>query len=284
MIEFSEKQWALILGGSSGFGLATAKKLARHGMSVCVVHRDRRGAMSRIGEGFKEIEAHGHGFIALNLDALSDAGRESALDSLGEALGSSGRVRLLMHSIAFGNLKPLAPVPDDRHRSSSIAALAQKLEIDPERLRGELLALGVWGPVAFLAVFAFVQPLGLSGNLLILGGALVWPAPWAFALGLVGATAGQSMGFLFFRYMARDWAQGRMPKRLARYEQALSSTPLRTVFILRLITFTWPPTAALLGVSGIRFVPMLAMTVIGLVPGVALDVWVGAGVIEWIFG
>lgn len=157
-------------------------------------------------------------------------------------------------------------------------------DIEPERMRGELLALGVWGPVAFLAVFAFVQPLGLSGNLLILGGALVWPAPWAFALGLVGATAGQSTGFLFFRYIAHDWAQGRMPKRLARYERALSSTPLRTVLILRLITFTWPPAAALLGVSGIRFFPMLAMTVIGLVPGVALDVWVGAGVIEWIFG
>ena len=47
MIRFESRQWALVLGGSSGFGLATARKLARHGMSVCVVHRDRKGSMAR---------------------------------------------------------------------------------------------------------------------------------------------------------------------------------------------------------------------------------------------
>ncbi|MGH7860415.1 MAG: SDR family NAD(P)-dependent oxidoreductase, partial [Candidatus Binatia bacterium] len=45
---FEPDDWAIILGGSSGFGLATAKRLAREGMSLCIVHRDRRGAMSRI--------------------------------------------------------------------------------------------------------------------------------------------------------------------------------------------------------------------------------------------
>ena len=41
--EFKEKkEWALILGGSSGLGLATAKKLARHGMNICIVHRNSR--------------------------------------------------------------------------------------------------------------------------------------------------------------------------------------------------------------------------------------------------
>ncbi len=65
---------------------------------------------------------------------MSDAGRQSALDALGDALASSGRVRLLMHSIAFGNLKPLAPVPENTLRSDSINALALKLEMEPERL------------------------------------------------------------------------------------------------------------------------------------------------------
>ena len=47
-MRFSADHWALILGGSSGFGLAAAKKLAACGMSVAVVHRDRRGAMGPI--------------------------------------------------------------------------------------------------------------------------------------------------------------------------------------------------------------------------------------------
>ena len=40
---FDKDEWALILGGSSGFGLATAHKLSEEGLNVCVVHRDRRG-------------------------------------------------------------------------------------------------------------------------------------------------------------------------------------------------------------------------------------------------
>src|SRR3954447_12746347 len=109
-IQFDSNQWALILGGSSGFGLATAQKLARHGMNVCVVHRDRRGAMVGIEQEFEKIRATNVGFLAINGDALSAEGRKGALDTLAERMGGDGRVRLLMHSIAYGNLKPIAPV------------------------------------------------------------------------------------------------------------------------------------------------------------------------------
>jgi len=109
MREHNRDCWALILGGSSGFGLATAKKLAAEGMSVCVVHRDRRGSMDRIEKDFEEIRSRGRGFLALNLDALSPEGVATTLRELREAMGVQGRVRLLLHSIAFGNLKPIAP-------------------------------------------------------------------------------------------------------------------------------------------------------------------------------
>jgi NAD(P)-dependent dehydrogenase (short-subunit alcohol dehydrogenase family) len=113
VIRFEEDQWAVILGGSSGFGLAAAKSLSRHGMSVCVVHRDRRGAMERIEPHFDEIREHGHGFLALNLDALSERGRDEALDALEERLAKGGRIRVLLHSIAYGNLKGIVPPAGD---------------------------------------------------------------------------------------------------------------------------------------------------------------------------
>lgn len=111
MNEFTPDEWALILGGSSGFGLATARAVARRGMSVCIVHRDRRGAMPRIEADFAEIRSHGGGFLSLNLDALGPEGRATALDALVEATALGGKVRMLLHSIALGNLKPIAPVP-----------------------------------------------------------------------------------------------------------------------------------------------------------------------------
>jgi NAD(P)-dependent dehydrogenase (short-subunit alcohol dehydrogenase family) len=107
-MHFSSRCWALILGGSSGFGLATARKLAHHGMSLCVVHRDRRGALPPIEAAFAEIRTAGGNLISFNADALDGDVRNRVLDQLRDAMGEQGRVRVLLHSIAFGNLKPIA--------------------------------------------------------------------------------------------------------------------------------------------------------------------------------
>jgi len=106
---FTRDDWALILGGSSGFGLATAQKLAENGMSVCIVHRDRRGAMARIEPEFEKIRSTGARLLTFNTDALAAEQRDRVLDALAEAAGADGRVKALLHSIAFGNLKLLAP-------------------------------------------------------------------------------------------------------------------------------------------------------------------------------
>ena len=129
---FSPHEWALILGGSSGFGLATAHKLSEHGLNLCVVHRDRRGAMSRIEPEFDRIRDRGVSLVTYNKDALNKEVRSEILDGLAEVLGVDGRVRVLLHSIAFGNLKvigPEAPVSEVARRR-----LAEELGVEETRL------------------------------------------------------------------------------------------------------------------------------------------------------
>ncbi len=109
MIKFNSDYWAIIIGGSSGFGLATAKKLAEHGMNLCIVHRDRRGTMPKIEPAFNTLKATGVQVLTFNLDGLSVDGRTRVLDNLSDTLGQNGRVRMLLHAVAFGNLKLLAP-------------------------------------------------------------------------------------------------------------------------------------------------------------------------------
>lgn len=109
MTRFSRKQWALILGGSSGFGFASAKGLANQGMSVAVLHRDRRSVMDDVEARFDCVRRTGVGFLGFNADALATDVRERVLAEIAAELGSEGRIRLLLHSIAWGNLKPLAP-------------------------------------------------------------------------------------------------------------------------------------------------------------------------------
>lgn len=110
-IRFEASNWAVILGGSSGFGYAAAARLARAGMSVAVIHRDRRGAMPAISERFERIRALGVELLTFNLDALAPEAQALVVTELKERLSSHGRVRLLLHSIAYGNLKPLVAQP-----------------------------------------------------------------------------------------------------------------------------------------------------------------------------
>jgi NAD(P)-dependent dehydrogenase (short-subunit alcohol dehydrogenase family) len=131
---FPTDWWAVILGGSSGFGLATAHKLAAHGMNLCLVHRDRRGAMARIEPEFEKLRATGVAVRTWNADALDADARSQILGELAKTLGEGGRVRLLLHSIAFGNLKLLASETPSPARAT--AALAAELGVDEERLRG----------------------------------------------------------------------------------------------------------------------------------------------------
>lgn len=132
MFAFDSDYWALILGGSSGFGMAAARKLAGHGMNVCIVHRDRKGAMARIQPSFDALRATGVGVATFNLDALSAEGRAVVLDELAARLGETGRVRMVLHSIAFGNLKLLAPhTPSSRAREAR-EKIAKDLRIAPD--------------------------------------------------------------------------------------------------------------------------------------------------------
>ena len=112
MIRFPDDHWSVILGGSSGFGFAAALKLASHGMNICIVHRDRRGAMKRIAPMFDRIRAKGVRLMTINTDALAQEGRLTVLESLSDRLGESGKIRMILHSVAFGNLKLLVPFDD----------------------------------------------------------------------------------------------------------------------------------------------------------------------------
>lgn len=124
---FGADDWALVLGGSSGFGLATAHKLAAHGMNLCLVHRDRRATVRKVQPEFDKLRSAGIELLTLNVDALSEEGRCGVLDQLAGLLGD-GRVRVLLHSVAFGNLKLLAP---ERPRPARGAAeLARALGVE----------------------------------------------------------------------------------------------------------------------------------------------------------
>lgn len=108
MKKFKEQNsWAIILGGSSGLGLASAKKLAKHSINICIIHRDRKSDLNKIKKVFDEIINEGVKFVSYNLDALNPEKRKEIISGIKKELGKRGKVKILLHSIAKGNLKPM---------------------------------------------------------------------------------------------------------------------------------------------------------------------------------
>lgn len=101
------EEWALILGGSSGLGLATAKKLAKHGFNILVVHRDRRVDFQVIEEEFKSITLNNIRLKSYHIDATNMERRMATIKEIYGELGQNGRIKVLVHSIAKGNLKAM---------------------------------------------------------------------------------------------------------------------------------------------------------------------------------
>jgi len=104
-----KQPWALILGASSGFGEATALELARAGMNIFGVHMDRRDKLQRVTDLQQKIHEFGRESHFVNNNAALDDTRQECVEELTRRMADPpGTLRVLMHSLAFGSLRPLA--------------------------------------------------------------------------------------------------------------------------------------------------------------------------------
>lgn len=103
-----KKNWALILGASSGFGGATALELAKNGISIFGVHFDRAATMPQVQELIDKIKSHGVDAVFFNINAADPESRDKTLDEIKETVSKEKEsfIKVLMHSLAFGSLGP----------------------------------------------------------------------------------------------------------------------------------------------------------------------------------
>jgi enoyl-[acyl-carrier protein] reductase III len=105
----SKQPWALVLGASSGFGAATSLELAKAGMNVFGVHLDRRDKLPGVDELQAKIRETGREAVFWNVNASDDQYRTETVEKMRARLSGEprGTLRVLLHSLAFGSLKPL---------------------------------------------------------------------------------------------------------------------------------------------------------------------------------
>ncbi len=101
-VDFAPGLWGVILGGSSGFGLAAAHKLAQHGMNLCLVHRAGLEALPRIEPEFEKIRGAGVKLLVFDADAFEPGRRAELVGELAGALGGGVGAERQVDRIVLG--------------------------------------------------------------------------------------------------------------------------------------------------------------------------------------
>jgi NAD(P)-dependent dehydrogenase (short-subunit alcohol dehydrogenase family) len=164
----AKRKWALVLGASSGFGEAASLALARAGRNVFGVHLDRRSTLPNVERIMGEIGKAGVRAEFFNVNAADAERRAETLAAMGRVLEeekSPHGVDVLLHSLAFGTLKPfLAASPSE---ALSKAQMEMTLDVMAHSLvywTRNLLAAGMMGEGSH--VFAMTSA----------GGHRIWPS------------------------------------------------------------------------------------------------------------
>jgi NAD(P)-dependent dehydrogenase (short-subunit alcohol dehydrogenase family) len=166
-----EPGWCLVLGASSGFGAASARAFARAGLDVFGVHLDRRATLPQAESVRKDVEQSGRRARFFNVNAADAEQRDKVVREIGESVEEGPAVRVLLHSLAFGALKPL--VAEDPKQAATLAQLTMTLQVMATTLiewTQSLLAAGLLERRARL--FAMTSE----------GGRRAWPAYGPVAL------------------------------------------------------------------------------------------------------
>ena len=122
---YFDGKWALILGASSGFGEAASNKLAQAGLNICGVHLDRKSTQANAERIESEIKQMGRKTLFVNMNASDEEKRKECLGRLKEM--AAGKVHVLMHSLAFGALKPF--ISTDPSETLSKAQIEMTLDV-----------------------------------------------------------------------------------------------------------------------------------------------------------
>ncbi|MEM9693956.1 MAG: VTT domain-containing protein [Myxococcota bacterium] len=133
---------------------------------------------------------------------------------------------------------------------------------------------GPYGPGLYIALYVGTELINVPSMLMVVVAGLIWPLHIAIPTAYAGSLAAGSIVFSIARVIIRgafgDVLRKKMPAALEKYDEALATRGIRTVALIRFLTFLSPVMHWVLAASRVSFRDMFIGSAVGLLPGVVM--------------
>ncbi|MGD0074934.1 MAG: TVP38/TMEM64 family protein [Candidatus Binataceae bacterium] len=147
---------------------------------------------------------------------------------------------------------------------------------DPQRIKAEVLRLGIWGPIGFILMFAVGPSLLVPGAIMTIAGGLAFGTVWGAVYAIVGADIGALVAFAIGRSLGKGFVERLIGDRFGHLLHKIARNGFHIILYLRFFPIIpYNALNLLAGASPIAFRDYFWASMIGMIPGTILFAFLG---------
>ncbi len=147
---------------------------------------------------------------------------------------------------------------------------------DPRLVKAEVLSWGVWGPIAFVLLYAIGPSFLVPGAVMTIAGGLAFGALWGSVYSILGADLGALVAFAAGRFLGKSFVQWVVGPRFDHLAKRLERQGFYIILYLRIFpVIPYNALNLLAGAAPISFRDYFWASMIGMIPGTILFAFLG---------
>lgn len=147
---------------------------------------------------------------------------------------------------------------------------------NPQLIKTEVLSWGAWGPIGFMALYAFGPSLLVPGAVMTLAAGLAFGTIWGSVYSVIGADLGALVAFAAGRFLGKGFVNRLLGGRFGETLDKIARNGFQIILYLRVFPIIpYNALNLLAGASPITFKDYFWASMIGMVPGTILFAFLG---------
>ena len=147
---------------------------------------------------------------------------------------------------------------------------------NPRLVKVEVTRWGVWGPIAFILLFALGPSFLVPGAVMTIAGGLAFGALWGAVWSIIGSDLGALVAFAAGRFLGRSFVRKFVGERFQTLMERLARNGFYIILYLRIVpVIPYNALNLLAGASPIEFRDYFWASAIGILPGTILFAMLG---------